>query len=1013
MKQVNLRIPFRILSLLLGLFLSVSAYAQQVTVNGHVEDAAGEPIIGATVRVQGQTGGVVTDYDGNFTTQAPSGATLEISYIGYQTATVTASSNVVVTLQEDSEVLNEVVVIGYGVVKKTDLTGAVTALKPDSKNKGLVVTPQEMMSGKIAGVNVTSDGGTPGGSSTIRIRGGSSLSASNNPLIVIDGVPMDNNGVKGLANPLAMVNPQDIESFNVLKSASATAIYGSRGSNGVIIITTKKGRRGSTPSVSYAGNVNVSMKKKTIDVMNGDEYREFIDRIFQGASNHDEAVGLLGTANTDWQEEIYRTAVSHDHNVTVSGAAGLLPYRVSLGYTDQQGILKTSDFQRYTAAVTLNPSLFDDHLNITLNAKGLWAKSQYADGSAINSAVAYDPSQSVYDPSATNFGGYFQWQSSSAALNDSSWPYTYNNLATKNPVAILELKDDRAISRTFIGSAEFDYKIHGFEDLRLHATFGADISKGKQWTDVDPRNALSIYYGSHGWETIMKRNLTLSMYAQYYHDFNDKAKNHFDIMGGYEWAHYWRTLHNNYWSLYPETNNDKSLAGTKRGESFYDYKTENYLVSFFGRANWSLMDRYYLTVTVRDDGSSRFKDHWSIFPAVAFAWKINDENKFREIEWLSDLKLRLDWGMTGQQEGIGDYNYFPVYSVNTGVQGSFYDIIGDGTFVRPKEYDPNLKWETTTTYNIGLDWGIFDQRLTGTVDWYYRKTTDLLNSAYVAAGSNFRNKVTTNIGHLYNTGVEVALSWKAIQAKDWYWTIDYNFTYNKNRITKLGGGDDPDYKVLTGGISAGTGGTIQAHAVGYPAFSYLVYQQAYDDNGMPIEGQVVDRNGDGQITEDDQYLYKCPMAPVTMGLASRLEYKNWDFGFSLRASIGNYVYNDYMAGNSTLATNNIFYSGYLVNRPTYVLPYNWQTYDVEATHSDRWVQNGSFLKCDNITLGYSFANLFKVGNYHGVSGRIYASATNVFCITKYKGIDPEVFGGIDNGVYPRPITFQLGLNLNF
>ncbi len=1013
MKQVNLRIPFRILSLLLGLFLSVSAYAQQVTVNGHVEDAAGEPIIGATVRVQGQTGGVVTDFDGNFTTQAPSGATLEISYIGYQTATVTASPNVVVTLQEDSEVLNEVVVIGYGTVKKTDLTGAVTALKPDSKNKGLVVTPQEMMSGKIAGVSVTSDGGTPGGSSTIRIRGGSSLSASNNPLIVIDGVPMDNNGVKGLANPLAMVNPQDIESFNVLKSASATAIYGSRGSNGVIIITTKKGRRGSAPSVSYAGNVNFSMKKKTIDVMSGDEYRDFIRDIFQGASNYDEVVSKLGTANTDWQEEIYRTAVSHDHNVTVSGAVGTLPYRVSLGYTDQQGILKTSDFQRYTAALTLNPSLLDDHLTITLNAKGLWAKSQYADGAAINSAVAYDPSQSVYDPSATNFGGYFQWQGSSASLNDSAWPYTYNNLATKNPVAILELKDDRAISRSFIGSAEFDYKVHGFEDLRLHATLGADISKGKQWTDVDPRNALAIYYGSHGWETIMKRNLTLSTYAQYYHDFEDKAKNHFDIMIGYEWAHYWRTQHNNYWGLYPETNNDKSLAGTKRGESFYNYKTENYLVSFFGRANWSLMDRYYLTFTMRDDGSSRFKDHWSLFPAVAFAWKIKDEKKFREIEWLSDLKLRLDWGMTGQQEGIGDYNYFPLYRVSTDALGSFYDLMGDGRLIRPEAYDPNLKWETTTTYNIGLDWGIFDQRLTGTVDWYYRKTTDLLNRAYVPAGASFRNTVTTNIGHLYNTGVEVSLSWKAIQTKDWYWTIDYNFTYNKNRITKLGGGDDPDYKVLTGGISAGTGGTIQAHAVGYPAFSYLVYQQAYDENGMPIEGQVVDRNGDGQISEADQYFYKNPVAPVTMGLASRLEYKNWDFGFSLRASIGNYVYNDFMAGNSTLSTNNIYYSGYLVNRPTYVLPYNWQTYDVEATHSDRWVQNGSFLKCDNITLGYSFANLFKVGNYHGISGRIYGSATNVFCITKYKGIDPEVFGGIDNGVYPRPITFQLGLNLNF
>ena len=1015
MKQVNLRIPFRVLGLLMGLFLSVSAFAQNITVNGNVVDAAGEPIIGATVRVAGQAGGVVTDFDGNFQIKAAQGATLEISYIGYQTATVTASANVNVTLSEDSEVLNEVVVIGYGTVKKTDLTGAVSALKPDSKNKGLVVSPQEMMSGKIAGVNVTSDGGTPGGSSTIRIRGGSSLNASNTPLVVIDGVAMDNNGVKGLANPLSMVNPQDIESFNVLKSASATAIYGSRGSNGVIIITTKKGRKGAAPTVSYAGNVSFGIKKKTIDVMTGDQYRAFMDETFAGASNHDEVMALLGKENTNWQKQLYRTAVSHDHNVTVSGSVGkVLPYRVSLGYTDQQGILKTSDFKRYTAALNLSPSLFDDHLTINLNAKGLWAKSRYADTGAINAAVAFDPSQPIRtdDPRFGNFGGFWGWLSDGSALNDNTWDYTINNLSTKNPVATLELKNDRAISRSFIGSAEFDYKIHGFEDLRLHATLGADISKGKQWTDLNGDNPNAPYYGSHGWETIVKRNFLLSAYAQYYHDFEDAAKNHFDIMAGYEWAHNWRTLHNNWWGLYPETNNDPTLAGQKRNETTYWYKTENYLVSFFGRANWSLMDRYYLTFTLRDDGSSRFKDHWSVFPAVAFAWKIKDEKKWQDIKWLSDLKLRLDWGMTGQQDGIGDYNYFAIYQLNSGVPGSFYDIIGDGTFVRPMAYDPNLKWETTTTYNIGLDWGIFNNRLSGSIEWYYRKTSDLLNTAYTAAGSNFRNMVTTNIGSLYNTGVEFNMNWKALQAKDWYWTIDYNFTANKNRITKLLD-SDPNYKVYTGGISAGTGGTIQAHAVGHTAGSFYVYQQAYDDAGMPIEGQVVDRNGDGQISEEDQYFYKSPVAPVTMGLSSRLEYKNWDLGFSLRASIGNYVFNDYMAGNSNLSSNSVYLNGFATNRPTYVLPYGWKTYDVIATHSDRWVQNASFLKMDNVTLGYSFNNIFKCGNYHGLSGRIYGSVTNVFTITKYKGIDPEVFGGIDNGVYPRPITFQLGVNLNF
>ena len=1010
MKQVNIQVPLRMLGLILGLFLSVGAFAQ-IEVKGHVKDAAGEDIIGATVRVEGTETATVTDFDGNFVVKANQGADITITYIGYQPQTVKAAPTVEVILQDDQTVLQDVVVIGYGAVKKSDLTGSVTALKPDTKNKGLVVNAQDMMQGKIAGVNVTSAGGAPGAGASIRIRGGSSLNASNDPLIVIDGVAMDNNGVKGLSNPLSMVNPADIESFNVLKDASATAIYGSRGSNGVIIITTKKGRKGMAPQVSYAGNVSLSHKKKTIDVMSGDEFRAFIDKSFAGQSNHDEAVAVLGEDNTDWQSKIYRTAISHDHNVTVAGAAKNLPYRVSIGYTDQQGILKGSDFQRVTGALNLNPSLLNDHLTLNLNAKGMWAKTLYADNEAISSAVRMDPTQSVYDTTsadANNFAGYFQWRNPGATLNDPAWPYTHNNLSVKNPVSLIELNDDRAISRSFIGNADVDYKIHGFEDLRLHLTLGADISEGKQWTDKENSNPSAIYYGYHGWERIVKRNLSLSAYAQYYKDF---AKiHHFDIMGGYEWQHFWRSQRTNSYGSYPATN--LTQPGKYNNWTMYNYKTENYLVSFFGRMNYILKERYYLTATIRDDGSSRFKDHWSLFPSVALAYKISEETALKNISWLSDLKIRLGWGKTGQQEGIGDYNYFPVYKLNSGAEGSFYDIFGDGSFVRPNAYDPNLKWETTTTYNAGLDFGFLNNRFSGSVDVYHRKTTDLLNTAYVSAGSNFRNQVTTNIGSLENTGVEVALSWKAIQTNDWYWTIDYNFTYNKNKITELIGGDD-DYYVATGGISAGTGNNIQAHTVGLPASSFHVYQQVYDANGMPIENQVVDRNADGQITEDDLYYYKSPMAPVTMGLSSRLEYKNFDFGFSLRASIGNYVYNDLMAGQSNVSPSSVFYSGYMSNRPTYVIPYNYQTYDTRNILSDRWVQNASFLKCDNITLGYSFTELFKGGNYKGIDGRIYASCTNVFTITKYKGIDPEVFGGIDNNLYPRPITFQLGLNLNF
>ena len=1007
MKQVNIQIPLRMLGLILGLFLSVGAFAQ-IEVKGHVKDATGEPIIGATVRVEGTQTATITDFDGNFVLKANQGDDITVSYIGYQPQTVKAAPTVEIILQDDAAVLNEVVVIGYGAVKKSDLTGSVTALKPDTKNKGLVVNAQDMMQGKIAGVNVTTAGGAPGTGASIRIRGGSSLNASNDPLVVIDGVPMDNNGVKGLSNPLSMVNPQDIESFNVLKDASATAIYGSRGSNGVIIITTKKGRKGSAPQVSYSGSVTMSVKKKTIDVLDGDEYRALAKRVYAGHMSEEKILSELGDANTDWQKEIYRTAWSHDHNVTLAGALGNVPYRVSLGYTDQQGILKTSDFKRYTAALNLNPSLLNDHLVLNLNAKGMWAKTQYANTGAIGAAIAFDPTKPIHG-SNSNFANYWEWEVPGESLNDPAWATTTNRNATSNPVALLDLNDDRAISRSFIGNADVDYKIHGFEDLRLHLTLGADISEGKQWTDVENSSPAAIYYGNHGWDRITKRNLTLSAYAQYYKDF---AKvHHFDIMGGYEWQHFWRSQKKSYWGAYPSTNAEK--PGEYHDWSMTRYKTENYLVSFFGRLNYILMDRYYITATLRDDGSSRFKDHWQLYPSAALAYKISEEKALKSVDWLSDLKLRLSYGKTGQQDGIGDYNYFAVYAMNTGV-GSYYDISGNGTLARPDAYDPNLKWETTDTYNVGFDFGAWNQRFTVGVDVYFRKTTDLLNKADVAAGTNFKNTVMTNIGSMENKGVEVTLGLKPLQTDNWYWTIDYNFTYNHNEITELIG-DDPNYFVPTGGIGGGTGVNAQAHAVGHPAYSYYVYQQVYDAKGKPIEGQVVDRNGDGVITESDKYYYKSPMAPVTMGLSSRLEYKKWDLGFSLRASIGNYVFNNLMSGNVNLSAGELYSSGnnFFGNRPVAALDYNWQTYDLEAKLSDHWVQNGSFLKCDNITLGYSFDSLFKGGNYKGIGGRIYATASNVFCITKYKGIDPEVFGGIDNNLYPRPLSFILGLNLNF
>jgi len=1020
MKQVNIKMPFRMLVLMLGLFLSVGAFAQ-IDVKGHVKDAQGEPVIGATVRVVGTQTATVTDFDGNFALKANQGADISVSYIGYQTQTVKAAPSLEITLQEDANVLNDVVVIGYGAVKKSDLTGSVTALKPDSKNKGLVVNPQDMLAGKVAGVNITSNDGTPGGGAQIRVRGGSSLNASNDPLIVIDGVPMDNNGVKGLANPLSMINPQDIESFNVLKDASATAIYGSRGSNGVIIITTKKGRSGQKPTVSYAGNVTVSMKTKTLDMMDGNQYRQFIKDIWGTES---EAYSALGTANTNWQDLIYRTAISHDHNLTLSGALKNLPYRVSVGYTGQEGILRTSDFQRVTAALNLSPSLFNDHLTLNLNAKGMYARTSYADGGAVGAATSMDPTQSPYDYTSAyhkammgdnitktllNFGGYFEWPTSGTSLGDTNWAYTYERNATKNPLAMLNEVSNIANSRAFIGSADIDYKIHGFEDLRLHATLGADISKGRQWYHANPSAPQNMYYGSHGADEILKRNLSISAYAQYYKDF---AKvHHFDIMGGYEWQRFWRSQKNDYIGYYQAGSIEHAPINGKLQENDhtpYAYKTENYLVSFFGRMNYTLLDRYMLTATVRRDGSSRFKDHWSTFPSVALAWRISEEPFMKKLNALSDMKLRLGWGKTGQQDVNNDYAWIPTYSISTGTNG-YYPVSGDGTLYRPNNYTPDLKWETTTTYNIGLDLGFFNQRFTLGVDVYKRKTTDLLNYAPTIAMSAYRNNAWQNIGSLENKGIEVALGLKPIQSNDFYWTLDYNFTYNKNEITDLSGVSTDGAPVPNTGITIGTDKYLQYNQVGYAMNSFYVYQQAYDANGKAIENAVVDRNGDGQITNDDRYLYKKPAPDVTMGLSSRMEWKSWDFGFSLRASFNNYVFDNIMAGMTNNNPNEVYNSFHVLNnRPVNAVAEGRYTYAVTAQLSDRYVHNASFLKCDNITLGYSFKTWDEY-----MSGRVYFTCSNVFTISKYDGIDPEIANGYDNQMYPRPRSFILGLNLNF
>lgn len=1000
-----------LIAMMLGMLLSVQAFAQSLTVTGVVKDNMGEAIIGANVVVKGTTNGTITDFDGNFTLTANKGDIIVISFIGYQPQELPAAANMNVILKDDSQLLDDVVVIGYGTVKKDDATGSVTAIKPDKISKGITTSPQDMITGKIAGVNVVSTGGTPGAGATIRVRGGSSLNASNDPLIVIDGLAMDNDGVKGMSNPLSLVNPNDIETFTVLKDASATAIYGSRASNGVIIITTKKGSAGSAPKVSYDGNVSFGKLRSKLNVMTGDEYREYVTNLY----GEEKLPHELGTANTDWQDEIYRTAISHDHNITISGGLKNMPYRVSLSYTNQNGIIKTSNFERFTASVNLAPAFFDNYLKFNINAKSMVAWNQYADGGVVGSAITMDPTRPVYDNSTNVFGGYYQW-STKAEFNNPDWLLTKNSLAPQNPVALLDLKDDQAKSKSFIGNIEVDYKFHFLPDLRIHANLGADYSEGRQTTIISPYSYSNNYYGWNGTSYEYKYNLSGSAYLQYIKDFNE-GKHALDVMVGMEEQHFHRTGYEIGQGTDPVTGD--AYDERKRDNTAYGYHST--LLSYFGRINYTFLNRYLLTATLRQDGTSRFdsNNRWGTFPSFAFGWKMKEESFLQDVDFLSDLKLRLGWGITGQQNlsNTMDFPYMALYTAN---REFAYLPMGDQylTTLRPGAYNPDLKWEETTTWNAGIDFGFLNGRITGTLDYYYRETNDLINTVYIPTGMNFSNMLTSNVGSLRNQGVEFSINAKPIVTDDFVWDLGYNITWNNNKITKLTASDDSDYYVATGGISTATGSTIQAHKVGYAASSFYVYQQVYDENGKPVENTFVDRNHDGMINDSDRYIYKKPSADVLMGLTSKMTYKNWDFSFALRASIGNYVYNDVLANRSDVSTTGIWStSGFYSNRPTAALDLGFSGVG-NYYMSDYFVQNASFLRCDNITLGYSFQNLFKTNGYNGVGGRIYATVQNPFVITGYDGLDPEVQGsadtpGIDNNIYPRPVTFLIGLSLQF
>ena len=1011
------------LTMLMALCLAFPALAQTISVQGTVVDSAGEPLIGASVLAQGTTIGVATDFDGHFTITVDPNATLVVSYVGYepQTVAVNGRTSLTVTLQESSLMLDEVVAIGYGTVKKEDATGSVATVKPTEIQAGLSSSVQDLLVGQTPGVVVTTSAG-PEGSGTIRIRGGSSLNASNDPLIVLDGVPLTNEGVTGMGNTLSMISPDNIETMTILKDASATAIYGSRASNGVIIITTKKGKEG-RPQVNFSANVKVETPRKKWNTFTGDRLRAAMTDYWGAESS---AVAALGTANTDWQDEILNTTVSQDYSLSVGGKSNWLPYRVSVTYTGNNGTLINTSMDRLTAGINLTPEFFDGKLKVQANAKAYYIKNQFSN-TGVGAAIASDPSHPVYADYNMAEGSAEGYLNGFYAVMGGARP---NENGTVNPVAAASDKKINAEIWRSNGNLQLDYALHFLPELRFNLNVGYDILQSDEqqrtgantitaWINND-RDGAPYYYHSN----VFRSNTLLDFYANYKKYF-EVIKSDIDVTAGYSWQYFYSDGYDNGTiytglgynvpqysdGLYLVTINESSAdrIGTTEGNAA-ESKWANHLqlLSFFGRLNYTLMNRYLLTFTMRGDASSRFsKDNrWGVFPSVALGWKISDEAWMsRTKDWMNEFKLRLGWGVTGQQDIGQFFPYMAVYQ--TSIQGSYYPSLnGNGSYMTtlyPQGYDANLKWEETTTWNAGLDFGFLNNRITASLDWYYRKTKDLLSFVTVPVGSTTTNRLYQNIGSLENLGVEFGITARPVVTKDFTWTLSYNVAWNRNEITKLN--NDGSY-VAIGEISGGNGNTAQIHTVGYPANSFYLFEQVYDSNGQPIEGVYVDQDGNGIINDDDRRITHSPDPKVTMTFGSTFNYKNWDLGFSLRANIGNYVYNNVLyertrmsgtyttSGVSNLVENDFYFDGSLT---------------ANLYYSDYWLRNGSFLRCDNITLGYTWPSLLK----EKLRLRLYCAVQNPFVITKYNGIDPEVSGGIDNNVYPRSTSYTVGLVATF
>lgn len=871
-KDMKRNATFKVLLMfIVGLFLSVNTFAQQIVVKGIVKDTTGEPIIGANVIVKGTTNGTITDFDGNFLLNANKGDIIIISFIGYRSQEAQAAASMNIILKDDTELLDEVVVIGYGSVKKDDLSGSVVAIKAEEMNKGAVTSPQELIMGKVPGLSVSQGDGAPGAGSTIRIRGGASLNASNDPLIVIDGIPVSNDAAPGTPNALATINPNDIETFTVLKDASATAIYGSRASNGVIIIQTKKGTQDKI-KVSYSGTFTAKDPYKRIETLDAQSFREVMQAQYpEGTAQSADIQRILNVypnQSTDWQDAIYQTGLSTDQNIGIAGKAGFMPFRISLGYNTEKGTLKTSKYERYTGAVNLSPKFFDNHLSVDINVKGTINKNRFADSGAVGAAAFFDPTKPIYDEE-NRYNGYWNWGIVQGAQAD---------LATQNPLSLLYDRNNHGTTKRSLGNIQLDYKIHGLEDLHANLNLGYDVAKttGRNFVNSNSvQSSLDKTFTGLGqgntWNNL-RRNHLLDFYMNYAKNI-ESIKSNFDIMAGYSWQHFYYANHDITYSNPTEDLGAKEGYTYDENERHYirdDHRRipyENYLISFFGRLNYNFMDRYLLTATLRRDGSSRFSENnrWGLFPSAALAWTISNEPFMKATEnVLSKLKLRLGYGVTGQQE-IGDYQYITSYSFSTNPNTTYLGT----TLLKPNGYSPDLKWEQTTTYNVAIDFGFLNNRINGSIEYYQKHTKDLLNTISAAAGTNFINLITANVGKMKNKGVEANVNAIAIQSKDFTWEVGYNITWNDSKITKLTTTFNPDYQ----GIDAGTN---QKHQVGEMPGTFYLYQQVYDENGKPIQNAFVDRNNDGQITEADRYLtHKSPMAKIYMGFSSATKNGIW------------------------------------------------------------------------------------------------------------------------------------------